>query len=267
MNDTFKGRVDEVSQYYASARKAEVASSFLFWTIAIVSLCMPRITVLDVSSQNMITAAFIVLVLFHFVVTQLSRLYLVPNAEKKRRQQMLSDAFGSPISCDKTSLYYNNDYSPSVIRLGANTMENSLFSTEIAAKMLVRNRFIIGFYMIIWVFVFAYHPSDVGVLIWITQLVFSGAVIANWLSLEIFRMRCASVYDQLHAHFLHEVGADDEKAIASVLDSFASYEAAKASAGILLSSKVFNQLNPTLSQKWEQIRVDLKIGKGKNASK
>lgn len=259
MSGISKGRADEVSQYYAPAVKAATADSYLFWFIAIASLCMPKITMLDALIQNIITALFIVLVVVHFVVNQISRLYLVPKAEKKRRQQMLSDAFGSSISCDKTSLYYNNDYSPSLMRLGANTMENALFSKEITAKMLVKNRLVIGLYMIIWLFMFAFHHGDVDILIWVTQLVFSGAIIANWLTLEIFKNRCENVYIQLHAHFLHEVGADNEKAVAAVLDVFASYEAAKASAGSLLSSKIFNQLNPSLTQKWEQIRTELKM--------
>jgi len=259
MSNAAIARVDEVSQYYVPAVKAATADSYLFWIIAIASLCMPKITMLDALAQNIITALFIVLVVAHFVVNQLSRLCLVPKAEKKRRQQMLSDAFGSPISCDKTSLYYNNDYSPSVMRLGANTMENSLFSKEVAAKMLVKSRLVISLYMIIWLFIFSFHHGDVDILIWITQLVFSGAIIANWLTLEIFKNRCENVYEQLHTHFLHEVGAGNEKAVAAVLDSFASYEAAKSSAGILLSSKAFNQLNLPLTQKWEQIRMALKM--------
>ncbi len=176
-----------------------------------------------------------------------------------RRKQVLSDAFGTPLTHDKTSLYYNNEYSPSVQRLGANTMENAFFSKEITARMLWKNRFITGGYLVTWLLAFALRHNNLEGLTWITQLVFSAEIVALWLNLEVLRFRYEHVYDQLHAHFLHEIGEDSHRAIATVLASFVDYESAKSSAGILLSTKVFNKLNPSLSEKWKQIRRDLKM--------
>jgi hypothetical protein len=184
---------------------------------------------------------------------------LVPKAERIRRKQLLSDAFNTHLTHDRTSLYYNNEYSPSVQRLGANTMENSLFSKEIAYKMLVRKRWIVGFYLVAWLFAFALRHSSLELITWITQLVFSGEIIAGWLKLECLCFRHERTYEQLHAHFLNGIGGDHPRAIANVLDAFVEYESAKASAGALLSSKIFNKLNPELTKKWEQIRNDLRM--------
>ena len=259
MRNDNQARVDEVSQYYEPAAKAAVFETYFFWLTAGISLCMPYSAIFGISIQNIFSAIFIVSVVAHFSVSQLSRFHLVPRSECKRRQQMLSDAFGTPISHDKTSLYYNNDYSPSLMRLGANIMENSLFSKEIAANMLVKSRIITGIYFIVWVFFFALRHDNINVLVWVTQLVFSSAIVVKWLNLEILRSRHENTYDQLHSHFLHEIGGDSQKAIATVLDSFASYEAAKAASGTLLSSKVFYKLNPSLTQKWSQIRSELNM--------
>jgi hypothetical protein len=138
-------------------------------------------------------------------------------------------------------------------------MENSLFSKGIAAKMLVKSRIITGIYFIIWVFIFALQHDNINVLIWVTQLVFSGAIFVQWLSLEILRIRYENIYEQLHSHFLHGIGGDSPRAIATVLDSFASYETAKAASGTLLSSKVFFDLNPSLTQEWSLIRKELNM--------
>ncbi len=252
-------RIDEVSRYYCPAAKLELIGAVLFWINALLSLTILFSEILPSLLQSLIPSAFIVSVLIQFVVSQLNRFYLIPKAERMRREQMLSDAFGTPLSHDKTSLYYNNDYSPSVKRLGANTMENALFSSEVAAKMLVSKRLLVGIYLVIWVLLFSFRDIDLDLIIWVTQLVFSGEIIVQWLNLEVLRFRQERTYEKLHAHFLHEIGGDSQRAIATILDSFVAYEAAKSSASYLLSTKVFNELNSELTQKWEQVRSELKM--------
>lgn len=259
MNNTQNCRIDEVSKYYKPATRADTIATCLFWISSIISLCIPYTKIIPFFDTNILRSGFIVLVIVYFVISQISRFYLVPIAERMRRKQMLSDAFGAPLSHDKTSLYYNNTYSPSLHRLGANSMENSLFSKEIASKMLIKKRFLIASYAILWLTAFSLRHNNLDIITWITQILFSGEILAKWLNLEILRIRHERTYDQLHSHFMHEVGADTPKAIATVLDAFVSYESAKSSAGLLLSSKAFKELNPSLTAKWEEIRRDLKM--------
>lgn len=254
-------RVDEVSEYYVPIAQMGKATRAMFWGIAALSLFMPYAEAfLDPTNHSVLRGIFLVLVIVYFSLSQISRLYLVPKAERLRRKQLLSDAFGTRLTHDRTSLYYNNSYSPSVERLGASTMENALFSKEIAGKMLVRERWVIGFYIVIWLLAFTVRHNDLALITWITQLIFSGEIIAGWLKLECLHFRHEQTYEQLHAHFLHGIGGDQPRAIANVLDAFVAYESTKAAAGILLSSKIFEDLNPELTGRWNQIRHDLKMG-------
>jgi hypothetical protein len=251
-------RIDEVGKFYVPVARMDKVTGALFWTIASISLLMPYATYgLGEPKHSILKCVFIVLVLAHFLLSQTLRFYLVPSAERMRRKQLLSDAFGTRLSHDRTSHYYNNDYSPSIKRLGANTMENALYSKEIAAKMLITKRLKVGIYLLLWVLAFALRHNNLELLTWITQLVFSGEIVAGWLTLEILRFRHERTFDQLHAHFLHDIGDDAPQAVANVLDAFVAYESAKSSAGILLSSKIFHKLNPSLINKWEQIKTDL----------
>jgi uncharacterized protein YhhL (DUF1145 family) len=259
MKNTKPERIDEVSKYYGSAAKLGDIGTFLFWIIALVSLAMPYSQKLEPVPQSVLQSIFLVVVLIYFVLSQVSRFYLIPKAETKRRMQMLSDAFDVTLSHEKTQNYYNNLFPASFNRLGANTMENSLFSSKVAAEMLSPKRLIIGFYIVAWFIAFSLRHNNLDVLTWITQLVFSGEIIAQWLSLEFLRCRHERTYDQLHDHFLHSVGSDTSEGKASILNYFAEYESAKASAGLLLSTKVFNKLNPSLTGDWKQIRQDLKM--------
>ena len=138
-------------------------------------------------------------------------------------------------------------------------MEDSLFSKEVASKMLSTKRLITGGYVALWLLAFSLRLNNLAILTWITQVVFSSEVVAQWLNLEVLRSRFEQVYEQLHSHFLYEIDANTSKTIATTLDSFVAYESAKSSAGILLSTKVFDQLNPTLTEKWSQIRQELKM--------
>ncbi len=259
MNGISQERADEVSRYYNPAIKLEFVGASLFLLNVLFSLGMLFSASLSSSLQNVLQSVFIALVLIQFTVSQINRFYLIPKAERMRREQMLSDAFGTPLSHDKTSLYYNNNYSPSIKRLGANIMENALFSSEVAANILVSKRILIGGYLIVWVLVFFLRQNNLEIIIWITQIVFSGEIIVQWLNLEVLRIRQERTYEKLHSHFLHEIGGNSQRAIATILDSFVAYETAKSSAAYLLSTKVFNKLNPDLTRKWEKVCKELKM--------
>jgi len=252
-------RIDEVSQYHEPAARVGLIKKWLFWVVAFLSLCMPYSTTVGEVFHDTLKSFFIVLVICYFTISQASRFWLVPRAEGMRRKQILSDAFNAPLSHEKTSLYYNNEYSPSVGRLGANTMENTLFSKEVASKMLCKNRLVAGGYVMLWLLAFSLRHNNLEMLTWITQIVFSGEIVVQWLNLEVLRFQCDRIFDQLHSHFLHDIGAESPRAIATILDSFVAYEAAKSSAGLLLSTKEFDKLNPSLTEKWDQIRQELKM--------
>jgi hypothetical protein len=258
MSEESQERVDEVSRYYSQAAQLELIGTCFFWINAFLSLSVIFSEALPSTLQSLIPLIFISFVLIQFVISQINRFYLIPQAERMRRKQMLSNAFSTPLSHDKTSLYYNNDYPPSIKRLGANIMENALFSSEVVAKILVLKRRCIGVYLVIW-WVLAFSSASLDVIIWIIQIIFSSEIIVQWFSLEILHRRQKHIYEELHTHFLHKTGDNSPGAIATILDSFASYESAKSSASCLLSTKVFNKLNPKLTKKWEQVRNELKM--------
>lgn len=252
MSNVSATRVDEVSQYYAPAEKLGSIEMILFWLNTVLSFTMPySASTFGKEWSTVLQSLFPILVLSYFSISQISSLYLVPRAELMRRKQLLSDSFGIPLSQDYTSLYYNNSFSPSVQRLGANTMENALFSKEIVSRMLVRKRFIIVGYLLAWFSAFSLRHNNLELLTWITQLVFSGEIIVEWLKLEILRFRHERTYEELYSHFLNKLGQDSPSAIANVLNAFVSYEAAKSNAGILLSTDDFQKLNPSLSDRWK----------------
>lgn len=253
-------RVDDVSKYYEPAVRADRVASLLFFAAALLSLLMPySVTLVGDDGRNVMTALFLTVTVVSFIVSQASRAFLL-DAERMRRKQLLTDAFGAPLSADQTELYYNNVMPASYRRLGANVMENAFFGRQVSRRMLGWRRITTGGYAAAWIVAFALRHNNLEVLTWITQLVFSVDIFASWLKLEQFHNQCSSIYDQLYSHFLHRVGDKDPAAVPSVLDAFAAYEAMKASTGVLLSSKVFHEMNSTLSEEWRKVQERLQLG-------
>jgi hypothetical protein len=249
-------RIDEVEKYYKPVSTYESFNSFIFWIIVALSLLTPY------TNDDVVTAIFIILVIIYFVLAQLLRFILIPKAEHERRKQLLSNAFGVLLTHNKTNLYYNNSYTPSVKRLGANIMENAFFSKEVASKMLKSKRLIISGYLIALLLIFIIRHENLELIIWITQIVFSGEILTKWVKLEILRKKHEDVYNSMYSHFLHDLGESTSEAVVSVLNSFVNYEATKSLASINLSSKIFHKLNPKLSNEWDRISEELNMNDG-----
>ncbi len=260
MSNTNLERVDEISKYYKPVEKLEKISQSMFWVYIVLSFVIPYSdSIFGIQIKDFLQIVFLVFVLGYFGLSQVSSLYYLPRAEFERRKQLLSDSFEVPLSSDNTQGYYNNNFVPSTMRLGANTMENAFFSQAVSLKMLEKKRVIIVGYIFIWVLVLMIRSNSLETISWITQLVFSGEILIGWLKLEIFNYRCKKVYDELHQLFLLQSEQNSPNTIATLLHSYATYESAKSEAGISLSTKIFNQLNNSLSTEWMRICDRLSI--------
>ncbi|GEN29654.1 hypothetical protein HVA01_33000 [Halovibrio variabilis] len=171
----------------------------------------------------------------------------------------MSNSLGIPLTIEETNKYYNNRLEPNILKLGANLMENAFFGKHICERMLFGERIKIFFYGAVWLSVTIYRGSDLGVVLALSHLLFASEIILNWIKLEILRIRNERVYESLYSLYLGQPQTPVPLVEAGVLDAFAEYEAAKASAAVKLSTKVFNKMNDELTQKWERVRSNLKV--------
>lgn len=253
-------RLDEVARHYAAPRRVGRFVQWLFYGGALLSLALPHVGAFGsrLLAQTLVIA-FVVVALTYFVLSQGQRYYWLPRAERQRTRALLSNGLGVSLSHDRTRLYYNNSYNPSVQRLGANVMENALFGKAVAAEMLRRARVQIGAYLILWIIAFAIRHNDLALMVWVTQFVFSAGIAARWLSLEVLHARFERCFDELHAVFCADPRAEGAHNVASILEAVVSYEAAKSAGGVLLNEEDFARINREQSQRWDRIRKDLKM--------
>ena len=253
-------RIDELEKYYQPIETIEVWIIRLFWSCVLLSIAVLYSDTIPTQwAQQIPGIIFVFVVLTHFILSLYNRFCLIPSAERQRRKQLLSDSFQVPLTPESTQGYYNNPIAPSIARLGANILESAFFAKRICAEMAKRERIKIWSYIIIWISIMVCRNTSIGFILILTQFIFSGEIIVKWLNLEVLRSRNEKIYNNLYSVFLHQVDLTKNSGISDILNSFASYEAAKEAASIKQSSKIFFKLNEELSKEWELICRKLKI--------
>lgn len=267
-NEALLQRIDELEKYYKPIENIDAWNNWVFWLSAILSIAVFfKNQIPWTSIQDLPETLFITAVIIHLTLSLYTRFYLFPVAERKRRKQLLSDSFAVPLISEITQKYYNNEISPSIARLGANILENTLFAKNISLKMVQRERVKIFAYFLIWILAINWRSTNLGLLVIITQTIFSSQLIENWIRLELLSKETEKLYDDLYNNFLHKTDLSSSDGIASVLDVFATYESVKSMTGIRQLRSIFLAVNPELTKEWDMIRIKLGIDRGSETKK
>ncbi|WP_139559625.1 hypothetical protein [Methylotetracoccus oryzae] len=252
-------KIDPIrDRYFRPLEVAESTTDTLFYIAALLSF-----TVLLVNKNEYQTAysivqiAFVLSVIVVFFLGLGIRLYWTPRAEDQRRLDLLSNAHGVPLTHEQTTGYYNNDQTDPIKRLGVAVMENSHFSRAIALEMAKTERLKVLIYLAAFVIVLLYRNTELAVAATAAQAIFSEQILSRWFRLEWLRIRCDDTYKHLYSVF--QASPNRSTMNARVLEFAMFYETGKANAGIMLSAKVFQKLNPSLSMEWDRIKATLKI--------
>jgi hypothetical protein len=144
------------------------------------------------------------------------------------------------------------------MRLGMNIFENALFSWSIAQRMVIRERAKVVLFGLIWIVV-ALLKSSADLTVVITQIIFATSVLSDYASLEFARMRFKRIYDDSWAFFQNGKPRLSKNNIAIITNRARNYDSIISSMRISLDSKIFNELNSTLSAKWEEIKQRLQL--------
>ncbi len=250
-------RFDSLDNHYKIIDIFDKISKVLYW--AIVALSITILYVKDIRVNNFFSVLFIILTFSFSITNNILKIYLIPRIENKRRVHLISNSLGICLDHERTNGYYNNNIGPSILRLGANVFENSLFAKTVVSKMLFKERIKIAIYTIIFIASMLFKDFDLSVISIIAQTLFSGEIICKWLYMEYLRYENERIFEDMNRIFLSYVDTKKDEFQAQIIDSFVRYEAVKAYCGIKQSSKIFFEVNSITSEKWEEIKKSLKI--------
>lgn len=155
---------------------------------------------------------------------------------------------------DKTDGYYNNELDPSIEKLILNNFENIYFTMNIAKKMVFKEVIKTLIALIVLIIVFNLF-SGTEIILLVFQIVFSGSYLLGLASFLIYFCQVKELYENFYQSLITE-NYYSEKLIIRLLGLSVEYEIIKGSHRIKLSTKIFNQLNSTLSQSWDELQKE-----------
>lgn len=255
MDDSGK-KIDPVGErYFGPLRAAEFSVDVLFYVSAAFSLlALLAEKNLHPIWYSVVQIGFVLSVIALFVGNLLIRLYFSPRAQKRRYEDFLSHAYGTQLSHQQTTQYYNNSATRAPARIAAQLLENNFYSKDTASSMAVVERIKIAAYVVIWIIAALNRSTDLSAVSVAAQIVFSEQILSRWLRLEWLRLRCESIFDDLFQ--LLKSGASLQ---VPAIKHLGEYEIVKATAGVTLSTRLFERNQERTTREWAQIRTTLGI--------
>jgi hypothetical protein len=254
-------RVDSLDRHYKTIEKLNSTTSTLFWVNAALSIVVFFVDNYS-TAKTVLLFVFTITTLAYFLIDNYLSIFKIPKVEDKRRVHLLTNSFNVPLDNERTNKYYNNELEPSLLKLGANIFENSLFAERVTHEMAKRERIKVILFIAVFVVAILLRTTEIELISILAQTLFASTLVTSYLRLEVLHHKNKAIYDCLHDIFLfhNQPTENDEKLSAKLLDCFVKYESAKAYSGVKQDTKIFLKINPEVTQEWEEIKRNLNIG-------
>ncbi|MGH1335157.1 MAG: hypothetical protein ACRBFS_03450 [Aureispira sp.] len=240
-------------------------SSILFYAIFIISLLLPFISK-DCKINEVEVLSILGIINFVLIISFAGLSFVIdyiffPKAENIRRADYIDNSFGSNHNIHESKDYFSNDTANyGIYKAAVNLFENCLFSLKISSKMLLWEviKSIIIAIVIIILAVQGFQNSQIALPI--LQLFLSASILGELIKLIMYVSKMESSFNDLKNLFSEDnFKKNPENYIHLYLRYYSNYESALARSSILLNSKIYKELNPSLSKEWEEIKTKLNI--------
>lgn len=194
-----------------------------------------------------------------YILINLLTKILFHTVEKRKRNDLIDNSFGTKYSNENTEDYYNNSETEvGVKKLALNSFESSFHTENTLKNMLYKNLvYLVIFSVPFLLSIFSKNGSEIVRLLFeisipvtlLSQLVIMLIYYQNVLEInERFKIELTNIGDK-------EMGKDD---IAKLLIPVIEYYSIKAWANINLDSKIFMKYNEAISEKWTKRKENLR---------
>lgn len=183
---------------------------------------------------------------------------LFHNVEKRKRNDLIDNSFGTKYSDENTNGYYNNEETENGIKkLALNSYESS-FHTENTLKFMLYKNLIILVIMSIpfLISVFSKGGSDFVRLLF--EISIPLTLLSQFVMMLIFYLNVSEINERFKIE-LTNIGSEKlkEKDIPKLLIPVMEYYSIKSWANTNLDSEIFKKYNDKISDKWKQRKLNL----------
>lgn len=195
----------------------------------------------------------------YLIINIISKI-LFHSAEKKKRNDLIDNSFGTKYSDENSCGYYNNDdVEVGIKKLAFNSYESS-FHTENTLKLMLYKALIYLIFISIPFFlsIFSKNGGDIVRIIFEISIPFT--LLLEFIIMLTYYLNVAEINERFKVEFTN-IGKKNlsETDYPKLLIPVMEYYSIKAWANTSLDSKIFNKNNEKVSKKWEERKVKLNL--------
>lgn len=205
-----------------------------------------------ISMISLIILAFLAIVFF---IIDIIKNHISHRAELQRKNDFIDNSLKTKLADSNSKGYFTNEEVNSGInKLGVNCFENSFFTKSISSKMLKKQ---LIYTIVIWfvvLLVILTTPNNFFIQVILLSLPFT--MLNETIKLYRLNRNVETVFSTFKKLYS---STKKSKREFLVIDNVINYEKSLSYSSIPLNSKLFHEMNETLSVEWNEIKKEHKI--------
>lgn len=241
---------NDVNDDYNKCIFLEKIITYLFLTILFLSIINTYI------NNEIVIYLIVFLNIAYVIIFFINDMYFINVAENERRKTNISNSFKVNITTKKTNLYYNNQFEPSVKKMGVNSFESTLYTKNTLSKMILYNAlktFLLG---VMWIIIIV-NVKNINIFQITTELFFSAEVLLVLIKNIYYYFETKKLYDDFYYQFITKKYNDSED-LPIILQYVLEYECLKSYCHFLLSERIFEKYKTKIKEEWTSILKEIK---------
>lgn len=241
---------NDVNDDYNKCIFLEKIITYLFLVILILSIINTYI------NNEIVIYLIVFLNIAYVIISFINDIYFINVAENERRKTNISNSFKVNITSKKTNLYYNNQFEPSIKKMGVNSFESTLYTKNTLSKMILYNAlktFLLG---VMWIIIIV-NVKNINIFQITTELFFSAEVLLVLIKNIYYYFETKKLYDDFYYQFITKKYNESED-LPIILQYVLEYECLKSYCHFLLSERIFEKYKTKIKEEWTSILKEIK---------
>lgn len=246
------------TNYFKRASTCEKFEKYLAYTLTGLTIVLTLLKIDYLFLDMLLGLGFVLIVILDRAADESKY-----TGEKIRRMDFIDHSFATKYIENGSEKYYDNDeIEYGFYKMVVNCFENSLFSSEISKKMYEKKQikllFISGALMIFCILGLVNMKSAMAII----QLLLSGYFFLEYRDLKEYKDRTEQIFLDFKKLFDNGLVNKEEsikKNMPEIIRLYTVYETNISDKKLSLDSQIYEQLNDTLTQNWEKIKIKYEI--------
>ncbi|MBB5623734.1 hypothetical protein HDE69_004821 [Pedobacter cryoconitis] len=248
---------------YKIIGRFRIVIDITFWVIFALSIVPTILKSMDIQLifDDFLNIINIVSLLVYFILENIVDLFLIPQAEHKRRDDFIDNSFDTKFAVNNSIGYFDNDEVSHGLYKAATNLFQNCFTTYSLIKLLTPIKIITPAIVLIAVCVMAYYGfQEVPFFLSILQIFFSANLLGALVKHLILLQRLSEIHDDWITLF-QTAGFDSNSTTfnTQIFRNWLRYETLVTKIPASIPDKFFHKHNQRITSEWLALKVKYSI--------